>query len=108
MTIDRVKIGKVRRYFADGVRISADGLEAVIKGAYGEKVCKQIFWDLTQTGSIVIERYTSEANAGLVEQLELANKKIAALEKKVAELTIKNLYADVKEGKHERVGFSGE
>lgn len=97
MTIDRVKIGKQRRYFADGERISVGALGAMIEGAYGAEACKQIFRDLIEAGSIVIERYTGEGNEGLIEQLELANKKIAALEKKVAELTIKNVYQDMKE-----------
>lgn len=38
MTIDRVKIGKVRRYFADGERLSVGALGAMIKGAYGEEM----------------------------------------------------------------------
>ena len=97
MTIDRVRIGKVRRYFADGERLSVGALTAMLEGMYGKEVCKQIFYDLIETGSVIIEHYTSEGNAGLIDQLELAEKKIAALEKKVAELTIKNLYQDVKE-----------
>ena len=84
MTIDRVRIGKVRRYFADGERLSVGALTAMLEGMYGKEVCKQIFYDLIETGSVIIEHYTSEGNAGLIDQLELAEKKIAALEKKAS------------------------
>ncbi|MBR6713525.1 MAG: hypothetical protein IKI76_11105 [Selenomonadaceae bacterium] len=43
----------------------------------------------------IVEKYIGSGNEQLIEQLDYANKKIAVLEKKVKELTIKNIYSEL-------------
>ncbi len=95
MRIERVLINKKRYYFVDGVKITDDALSAVIKGVYGGEVCCKMYRDVFGKGFAVIEKYIGSGNEQLIEQLDRANKKIAALEKKVTELTIKNIYSEL-------------
>lgn len=62
MTIDRVKIGKVRRCFVDGVQISADALFTVMIGTMDEESACKAWQTLLEKGTIVINKH-SEANA---------------------------------------------
>ena len=95
MRIERVLINKKRYYFVDGVKITDDALSAVIKGIYGGEVCCKMYRDVFGKGFTVIEKYIGSGNEQLIEQLDRANKKIDALEKKVTELTIKNIYSEL-------------
>ena len=95
MRVERVCINKKRYYFVDGVKITADALSAVIKGVYGAEVCCKMYRDVFGKGFAVLEKYVGDGNEQLLEQLERNNKKIAALEKKVTELTIKNIYSEL-------------
>ena len=92
MRIGRVKINSKSYYFIDGDRIRSDALHVMIKGVYGEEICKAVYHEVINKGFAVVEKYSGCANQPLIEQLDIANKKITALEKKVAELTVKNLY----------------
>lgn len=92
MRIDRIRVGRQSHYYADGQRIGSDALSVVLKGIFGRKVCAKVFWDLTHDNTCTVERYIGNGNEQLIAQLEAAGKKIAVLEKKVAELTLKNLY----------------
>ena len=83
-------------YFVDGVKINSVALEVVMCGLFGEDVTAKVYRDVISDGSTIVERYTGDDNAALVDKLELANKKIAALEDKVAQLTIQNLYKQLK------------
>ena len=95
MRIERVSINKKRYYFIDGVKITDDALSAIIKGVYGADVCCKIYRDVFQSGFAILEKYVGSGNEQLIEQLDRANRKIAALEKKVADLTIKNIYSEL-------------
>lgn len=95
MRVERVSINKKRYYFVDGVKITDDAPTAVIKGIYGAEVCCKMYRDVFGKGFAVLEKYVGDGNEQLLEQLERNNKKIAALEKKVAELTIKNIYSEL-------------
>lgn len=92
MRIDRVRINGRSYYYVDGERIGSDALATVIRGIFGDNVCKNLYWDVVRTGSVIVERYIGNGNEQLIAQLDAANKKIAALEKKVARLTIENTY----------------
>ncbi|MBQ4404494.1 MAG: hypothetical protein II857_08795 [Selenomonadaceae bacterium] len=89
MRVERFSINKRQYYFVDGVKITEDALNAVIKGVYGADACSKMYRDLFSKGFAVLEKYVGDGNEQLLEQLERTNKKIAALEKKVTELTIK-------------------
>lgn len=92
MRIDRVEINGKRFYYVDGERIGSDALSAVIRGIFGKDVCAKVYWDVTQNNFVILERYIGNGNEQLIAQLDTANKKITALEKKVARLTIENTY----------------
>ena len=92
MRIDRVHINGRSYYYVDGQKIGNDALSAVIKGIFGRGVCAKVYWDITHNNSCTIERYLGDGNEQLIAQLEAANKKIAALEKRVAKLAIENIY----------------
>lgn len=79
----------------DGVKITDDALSAVIKGVYGDDVCCKMYRDVFGNGFAIVEKYIGSGNEQLIEQLDYANKKIAVLEKKVKELTIKNIYSEL-------------
>ena len=95
MRVERVRINKKRYYFVDGVKITGEALSAVIKGVYGADVCCKMYQDIFGKGFAVLEQYVGSGNEQLIEQLDRANKKNAALEKKVTELTIKNIYSEL-------------
>jgi len=92
MRIERAYINGKSYYFVDGVRINSDALAVIIKAIFGEKVCQKVYRDAVANGFAVVERYTGEKNCQLVNQLEQANKKIAALERRVSEMTLKEIY----------------
>ena len=54
-----------------------------------------MYRDVIANGFAVVEKYTSGSSQPLIEQLDRANRIIAALEKKVADLTIKSIYAEL-------------
>lgn len=54
-----------------------------------------MFRDLFANGFAIGEQYVGSGNEQLIGQLERANKKIAVLEKKVTELTIKDIYSEL-------------
>ena len=95
MKIERVHINGKGLYFVDGARINSDTLAVVMCGLFGEDVAAKIFRDVLGGGSTFVERYLGDGNETLISQLEVANKKIAALEKQVAQLTIQNLYKNI-------------
>ena len=95
MKIERVYINGKSLYFVDGTRINSDTLGVVMCGLFGKDVAAKIFRDVLGGGSTFVERYLGDGNEALIEQLEVANKKIAALENKVAQLTIQNLYKNI-------------
>ena len=92
MRIEWARINDKSHYFIDGVKINNDALSTIIKGVYGGEVCCSMFRDLFSNGFVIVEKYVGSGNEQLIEQLDRANKKIAALEKKVTELTLENLY----------------
>ena len=93
MRVERFSINKKQYYFVDGVKITEDALNAVIKGVYGADVCRKMHRDLFGKNVAVLERYVGDVNSVLLEQLERAKEKIAALEKRVAKLTRGDWYA---------------
>lgn len=95
MRIERVLINKKRYYFVDGVKITDDALSAIIKGVYGADICCKMYRDIFGKGFAILEKYVGSGNEQLIEQLDRANKKVAVLEKKVTELTIKNIYSEL-------------
>ncbi|MBQ3442148.1 MAG: hypothetical protein IJG33_02760 [Selenomonadaceae bacterium] len=95
MRIEWVHINKRSHYFVDGVKVSNDALSTIIKGVYGGEVCCSMFRDLFANGFAIVEKYVGSGNEQLIGQLERANKKIAVLEKKVTELTIKDIYSEL-------------
>ena len=95
MRIDWVRINKRSYYFADGVKITDSALATIIRGVYGEKICREMYRDLFDNGFAILEKYVGSGNEQLIEQLDRANKKVAVLEKKVTELTIKNIYSEL-------------
>lgn len=96
MKIERVHINGKSYYFVDGAKINGDALRIVMCGLFGEDVTSKIYRDVISGGSTIVERYTGDGNEALIAQLELANKKIALLEKQVAQLTLQNLYKQLK------------
>lgn len=92
MIIERVYINGKSFYFVDGQRINSAALLTIIKGVYGKEACCKIYRTIFANGFAIIEKCVGDNNEQLIDQLELANKKIALLEKRVAELTIKNIY----------------
>ena len=92
MKIERVRINGKSFYFADGTRINSDTLATVIKGLYGKEVCSEMYRGLINDGFVIVEKYIGSGDEQLIAQLECADKKIAALEKKVAQLTLENIY----------------
>lgn len=95
MKIERVTINGKSFYFVDGARINSDTLAVVMCGLFGKDVTAKIYRDVISGGSTFVERYLGDGNEALINQLEVANKKIAALEKQVAQLTIQNLYKNI-------------
>lgn len=96
MKIERVRINGKSYYFVDGAKINSGALEVVMCGLFGEDVTAKIYRDVISGGSTIVERYLGDGNEALIAKLELANKKIAALEDEVAQLTIQNLYGQLK------------
>ena len=94
MRIDRVKINGKSYYYVDGESIRFGALATMISGIYGADVYSKFYDDTRTQGTVIIEQYLGDGSERLAAQLEKANKKIAALEKKVAQLTIRNLYQD--------------
>lgn len=95
MKIERVNINGKSYYFVDGAKINGGTLEVVMCGLFGKDVTSKIYRDVISGGSTIVERYIGDGNEALIAQLEIANKKIAALEDKVAQLTIQNLYKNI-------------
>ncbi len=93
MRVERVSINKKCYYFVDSVKITDDALNAVIKGVYGADVCRKMYRDLFGKNIAIVERYVGDVNSVLLEQLDCAKEKIAALEKKVEKLTRGDWYA---------------
>lgn len=96
MRIERVNINGKSYYFVDGARINGGALKVVMCGLFGKDVTAKIYRDVISGGSTIVEHYIGDGNEALIAQLELANKKIATLEKQVAQLTIQNLYGQLK------------
>lgn len=95
MKIERVRINQKSYYFVDGVKINSDALSTILKGIYGGDVCCKMYREVCSDGFAILEKYVGSSNKQLIEQLERANEKIIVLKKKVAELTIKNLYSEM-------------
>lgn len=95
MKVESVLINSKSYYFVDCVKISDAALSAVIKGVYNEDTCCKMYRDIFSKGFAILEKYIGDGNEQRLEQLEHTNKKITALEKKVTELTIKNLYSEL-------------
>lgn len=93
MRVERVSINSKRYYFVDGVKITDDALSAVIKGVYGADVCRKMYRDLFNKNVAIVERYVGNANESLIGQLDRAEEKIAALEKRVEKLRRGDWYA---------------
>ena len=96
MKIERVRINGKSHYFVDGAKINSGALKVVMCGLFGKDVTAKIYRDVISGGSTIVERYLGDGNEALIAKLELADKKIAALEDKVAQLTIQNLYEQLK------------
>ena len=92
MKIERASINGKSYYFVDGTRINSEALTVIMCGLFGKDVSAKIYYDVLHHDGAVIERYIGDGNESLIAQLDNANKKIAALEKKVAELTLANIY----------------
>ncbi len=95
MKIERVTINGKSFYYVDGEKIRFGALAAMLSGSYGTDVFAKVFDEVRDTGSAIVEKFLGDANQGLITQLETANKKIAALEKRVAQLTIANTYLNI-------------
>lgn len=90
MRIERVTINGKSFYYVDGEKIRFGALAAMLSGTYGTEVFAKTFDEVRANGSAIVEKFLGDGNQALIAQLETAGKKIAALEKKVAELTIAN------------------
>lgn len=66
MTIDRVKSGKVRRYFVNGERISVGALGEMLFGTMEPEAAIKAWKTLIEKGSIVIERKGKSNDAPVI------------------------------------------
>ena len=90
-----------RSYRVNGLRISIGALTAISKEIFSADGWEKILGSIEQNGCANVEFNPSEIqlsedrnNRVIAEAaLEQARRKIAALEKKVAELTISNIYS---------------
>ena len=81
------------RYRVNGLNISLDTLSAICREFYGENGWQKIQSDLGSIGFLNIENNAPrQIVKNAFDELNIANKKIAALEKRVTELTIQNIY----------------
>ena len=92
MRIERVHINGKSFYFVDGQRINSNALLTIIKGVYGQEACCKIYRTIIADGFAIIEKCVGDIDEQLIDQLERANRKIAALEQRVTELTLKSIY----------------
>ena len=80
------------RYRVNGLNISLDTLSAICREFYGENGWKKIQGILGSDGFLNIDNAPRQIVKNAFDELNIANKKIAALEKRVTELTIQNIY----------------
>lgn len=98
MRIERAHINGKSFYFVDGQRINSNALLTIIRGVYGQEACCKIYRTIITDGFAIIEKCVGNMDEQLIDQLERANRKIAALEKRVAVLTLANLYRNEEVG----------
>ena len=90
MTVELKGKGAKRQLFMNDAPISRKNLDIIGKEFFTPESWSQLLTELEQCGRVHLAFvFTKCPQAG---ELERANKKIAALEKKVAQLTIQNVY----------------
>ena len=90
MTVEMIGKGTKRQLFLNGTPISRKNFEIICKEFFSTESWLQLLTELEQCGRVHLAFvFTKCPRSG---ELERANKKIAALEKKVAQLTIQNIY----------------
>ena len=81
------------KYRVNGLPISRAVLATIGRGVFNPAGWRRVWRELDESGAVNITfNVPYEVASDWRNDLEVANKKIAVLEKKVAELTLKNLY----------------
>ena len=100
MKLESVKVGKRHYYNVNGKPIGYNALKVIINELFTAGAEQSLWQDLFQSGYVNIrfnetniQRNEDRNNAEkYYAMLQTANNKIAALEKRVKELTLENLY----------------
>lgn len=92
MRLERLGTGKRRRILLNGVAVCPKTLEAMCRKYFTAQGWEELKQELERNGKVYVAAVFINNDLRLRDMLDDANKKIAALERRVAQLTGENVY----------------